>query len=376
MKIQFRAAVLGAGALCLLLTACGNSSDATTQSAVSADPAAKAALAEAKAVYAEYSAAKALEPIPPLKSAPPKGKRLVAVACNFPTCASVADGAKAAAQALGWNATVLQHDGSPQGYVSLMNQVAADPPDAFVYVPALPDSSMKEQLAKLKAAGTKISEVSPLEQPGADSAVQAVVLGKQDVTQTGKILGSAVVADANGATDAVWVWDPSFANSWSPMKDAFTKAVESAGGKVGVLEASVQGIGKTVPAQITGYLQAHPKTKYVVTPMVDYQSGLDPAIQAAGLQGKVKVISRATNQSILQGIKNGTDWAGLAIELQAVGWRAVDQLVRLEVGMPLGDRADPVGWQQIYLKSNVDQAGAAPEPPNYQQLYTTAWTGR
>ncbi|GAA2811147.1 sugar ABC transporter substrate-binding protein [Kribbella solani] len=376
MKFHSRAAVLGAGALCLLLTACGSGSDAGAQSAVPSNPAAKAALAEAKAVFAEYSATKSLEPIPALPDAPPKGKRFVIVTCNFPTCASVADGAKAAAQALGWNTTVLQHDSTPQSYVSLMNQVASDPPDALAYVPALPDSSLREQLTKLKSAGTKISEISPPEQLGPDSGVEAFVLGKTDVAQTGKILGSAVVADAGGAVDAVWVWDPSFATAWSPMKDGFTKVVESVGGKVGVLEASVQGVGKSVPSQITGYLQAHPKTKYVVTPMVDYQSGLTPALQAAGLQGKVKVISRATNQAVLEGIKNGTDWAGLAIELQAEGWRSVDQLVRLVMGVPLGDRADHIGWQQIYLKNNVDQAGTAPEPPNYQQTYISAWTGQ
>ncbi|MBN9620110.1 MAG: substrate-binding domain-containing protein, partial [Actinobacteria bacterium] len=344
----------------LLLAACSSSGgtsatghDASSGGA-SSSGAASAALAAAKATYDQYVQIHSLESVPALPSAPPKGKTVTILTCNIPTCATAAAGAKAAAEAVGWIPTVLQDDSTPQGYTSLMNQVAANPPDALIYIPALPDSSIQPQLARLQAAGTKIVEESPLGDPLAtDGPVKAVVLGQADGRLAGEVMGRAVDADANGPTKAVFVWDPSFSAGWGPVKDGFTEAVESVGGSVGVLPITVQNIGKQAPSQIVSYLQAHPDTKYIATPAVDYQAGLDPALQAAGLLGKVKVISRATNQATLAAIKDGTDWAGVAIELASGGWRGMDQAIRLVMGLPLGSRASQTGWEQIYVKSNV-----------------------
>ncbi|WP_131737955.1 sugar ABC transporter substrate-binding protein [Actinomadura roseirufa] len=369
-------AALATGALCLtMLAACGgDGGNAEAKGGAASSGAAKAVISEAETAFAEYTRPRPASPVPPLPSPAPGGKRLAVVTCSLPVCVTLTQGAEEAARKLGWKVSTLQSNSTPQGYVSVMNQVAADPPDALAYIPAVPDSSIQPQLAKLKAAGTKISEIAPL---GAgltpDGPVRAVVFGQKDSALTGTLMAQSVVADANGPAKSVFVWDPSFVGAWGPIKDAYKKVMKEAGGSAGILDVSNANIGKTVPGQIVSYLQAHPDTRYVALAVVDYNAGLDAALRAAGLAGKVKILSRAADAASLKAIQAGTQWASVGLELAAGGYRAVDQLIRLMTGVPLGDRADAPGWQQIYVKGNVTQTSDKPEPPDYARTYFAAW---
>ncbi|WP_277305189.1 substrate-binding domain-containing protein [Spongiactinospora sp. TRM90649] len=331
-------------------------------------------IADARAAYAEYTKRQPAAPVPALPSRAPSGKRLVVITCSIPVCVTLSEGAEEAARKLGWTVTTLQSNSTPQGFVSVMDQVAADPPDALAYISAVPDSSIRSQLAKLQAAGTKITSISPLgDALTPNGPVEAVVFGQKDAALTGTLMGQAVVAEANGPAKSVFVWDPSFVGSWGPIKDAYKKVLEGAGGSADILEVSNANIGKTVPSQIVSHLQANPDTEYVALAVVDYTAGLDAALRSAGLAGKVKILSRAADAASLKAIQSGTQWASIGLELGAAGYRAVDQLIRLMMDVPLGDRADAPGWQQIYINSNVTQTSENPEPPDYAQTYYAAW---
>ncbi|GAA4382973.1 hypothetical protein GCM10023088_49200 [Actinomadura verrucosospora] len=376
MRTRLRTPVsaLAAGALCLMAAACGSGGSAEANGGQVTSAAAKAVIADAEAAYAKYTRPQPAASVPALPSPAPRGKRLAIVTCSIPVCVTLSRGAEEAASRLGWTVTTLQSNSTPQGFVSVMDQVAADPPDALAYIPTVPDSSIRPQLAKLQAAGTKITEVAPLGDPLKQKGpVQAVVFGQSDAALTGTLMGQAVVADADGPAKSVFVWDPSFVASWGPIKNAYQKVLKGAGRQAGVLDVSNANIGKTVQGQIVSYLQAHPDTKYVALAVVDYNTGLDAALRAAGLAGKVKILSRAADASSLKAIQAGTQWASVGLELAAGGYRAVDQLIRMMMGVPLGDRADAPGWQQIYIKGNVPQTGTKPEPPDYAATYHTAW---
>jgi hypothetical protein len=368
-------AALAAGALSLALGACGSDSGSGGEDSGGADLTAsqKTALVDAQAEFAEFQS-QPLETIPALPTAPPADKTMTLITCSLPVCATLADGAADAAEKVGWKLTTLNSNSTPEGFVSAMNQVAANPPDALSYIGTLPDSSVKDQLAKIAAAGTKIVTISPIGDPLATPGpVKAVAGGVTDVAQSGRLMGDAVVADAAGRANSVFVWDPTFAGAWGPIKESYDEVLNSVGSKPGVLEVSNANIGKTVPSQIVSYLQAHPDTKYVALAIVDYNTGLDAALKAAGLSGKVKIVSRAANTSALAAIEDGTQWASVGLELAAMAYRSVDQLARLVMDVPLGARVDVPGWQQIYTEENVSQTDEAPEPPDYVKLYETAW---
>ncbi|MBN9175272.1 MAG: LptF/LptG family permease [Microbacterium sp.] len=67
----------------------------------------------------------------------------------------------------------------------------------------------------------------------------------------------------------------------------------------------------------------------------------------------------------------------LPVLLRAIGLYTligtVAVLLLSHVADPLGSRASQTGWEQIYVKSNVSQTASLPEPPNYEQIYKTAW---
>lgn len=375
MRTTFKVpvAMIAAGALCALVTACGSGAAGTIDSA-DLTPAQKAVVTNAEAMFAKYSEVQPLDAVPPLPASPPRGKTMTVITCSLPVCATLSDGAADAARALGWQVTTLQSNSTPQGFISAFDQVAANPPDAFAYIAALPDSSVASQLTKIAAAGTKIVALSPIGNPlKTPGPVQAVVGGAKDTSMSGRIMAQSVVADAHGPAKSVFVWDPSFAGVWGPIKNAYEGVLKSVGSSPGVLEVSNANVGKTVPSQIVSYLQANPDTKYVALAVVDYNAGLDSALRAAGLLNKVKIISRAANPAALKAIDDGTQWASVGLELASSGYRCVDQLARLMMGVPLGDRADQAGWEQVYVKGNVTQTSVQPEPPDYVRTYRTAW---
>ena len=307
-------------------------------------------------------------------STPPPGKPITIIGCPIPLSSEVTGGAADAAKKLGWKVTSLQNDNTPQSFLTLLNQVVQSPPNMLAYIGLIPNSSATSQLAKLKSDGTKIVEIAPIgDKPSASGPIDATDIAELDEHQSGELMGDAVVADAKGPADTVFVWDPSFAVDWGPVKDGYSNVVTAAGGTVNILEVSNANIGKTIPSQIVSYIQAHPSVKYVALAVGDYAAGLSAAIQAAGLRGKVKITSRAANATNLADIKNGTEWTSIGEENAASGYRAVDQLARLEMGVPLGDRIEATGWHQIFTQSNVTQTTNAPEPPDFEQGYYKAW---
>ncbi|WP_198549051.1 substrate-binding domain-containing protein [Streptomyces sp. PRh5] len=369
-------AVLSSGiAAALALAGCGAGGSASAGAGGAAlSETQRAAVKAAEAEFAAYIKPRAADPVPALPAAPPTGKTLTIIGCPIPVCAKVTGGATRAARKLGWKVTSLQNDNTPQSFLTLLNQVVQNPPDMLAYIGLVRNSSVTAQLSKLHSDGTKIVEIAPIgDKPAPAGPVDATVIAELHKRQSGRLMGDAVVADAKGPADTVFVWDPSFAVGWGPIKDGYSKIVKAAGGSVGILEVSNHNIGKTIPSQIVSYLQAHPSVKYVALAVGDYAAGLAAAKQAAGLQQKVRITSRAANATNLQDIKDGTEWTSIGEENAASGYRAVDQLVRLEMGIPLGSRIEAVGWHQIFTQGNVTQTATAPEPPDYAAVYEHAW---
>ncbi|MDQ6523967.1 substrate-binding domain-containing protein [Nocardioides sp. LHD-245] len=376
MSKKFRASMVAVLVGVLgLATACGGDDGDGGGGSAELTPAQQQVVDEAGAAFDRYTQIQEAAAVPELPAPAPTGKRLVMVTCSIPVCVTLSDGAREAAEKLGWTVSTLQTNSTPEGYTSAMNQVAADPPDALAYISALPDSSVAKQLAKIHAAGTRIVAISPLGDPlaEADTPIGGVVFGQRDAHFTGTLMAQSVLADADGPVESVFVWDPSFEGSWGPIKAGFEATMKSAGAEPGILEVSNANIGKTVPSQIVSYLQAHPDTAYVALAVVDYNAGLAAALQAAGLQDRVKIISRAADAAALEAIQAGKQWASIGLELAAAGYRVVDQLIRLMTDVPLEDRADPIGWQQVYVEDNVSDADNQVEPPEYAQAYYDAW---
>ncbi len=378
MNTNLRSGIAALGCLAALtaIAACGADTSAKAgQSAVqpgSADQ--QAAVAAAKAEYDKWSKVQPALKVEPLPAKPAAGATLTIIGCPIPACKTTTDSAAEAAKLLGWKVTYLQSELTPKSFLSLMSQAAQDPPNFLAYVAILPNSAISQQLATLQAAGTKMSTLAPLEDPKPAGPVQAVVAGSAQYGIGGQIMGSTVVADANGPADTVFVWDPTYKLQAQPERDEFAKVVTAAGGKVDTLDVNLLEAGKSVPTQIVSYVQSHPNVKYVVFLFEDYAAGVPQALAAAGLTNKVKIVDNHPTTGSLQNLVDGTKFASIGSEIDALGYRWVDQFARLQQNVPLSaETANPPGWHQVFVKGNVQDPTKNPDPVGWRDAYLKAW---
>ena len=338
---------------------------------------AKAAVAAAEAAVKKYEAVQHAIYIPPLTKPIPRHVRLAVLSCaNQPACQTETAGTVAAAQKLGWTVQEYHSPLTPQGYQATWTSVLQGNPTAIIYAAIFPNANVAATLKQVRARHIPMVSISPLvaDTPPAAAAdgVKATVAGPAMSSSSGKLMGDAVVADAKGPAHALWVWDPTFAGIHQPIKDAFTKVVASAGGSVSVLQISVANIGQSVPGQIVSYLQSNPSIKYVVFAVSDFDAGVAQALAGAGLASHVKIVARVPEASNLVALKSGQEFAEVADELAAGGWRTADDMVRILSGEPIY-QVDPAGWHQIFTKSNVTETNGAPPTPGVPGAFLKAW---
>jgi ribose transport system substrate-binding protein len=361
----------------LTLSACGsadtNSSATGAESAAKTTPADSGVVAQAKAQVAKFTAAQPAIKVPALSKQPPKGITMGLMGCPLPVCKIETDGATAGAKALGWNVKTYTTPLTPEGYLQTWKQILSDKPDAIAYLGLLPQGAIKAQLAA--ATKAHIPTVVYAANGGVvtgSGAPQASYTDDPVFKTDGDLMGAAVVADGGTGVKAVVVNDPTF-SYWTTTSNAFKAGVEQAGGSVSDLKVAAAGIGKTIPGAIVSYLERHPDTRYVALAVNDFSVGLAPALKSAGLAGKVKVISRAPSAANMADIASGAQWASVADENTAAGWRITDGLARLLVGDALSPCCvKPDGWHQIITKDNA-VASSAPKTPGVPDAFLSSW---
>lgn len=368
-RFQQRLAVLAAiMAAALALGGCSSSSDSTggdggDRGSGKAD---STVLSDAAAQVDKYTAEQAPIAVEPLKEKPAPGKKVSILVCPTPSCQEQAKAVSAGARKLGWIPTIYTSQLTPESYQSTWNRMLQSPPDALFYQGLLPNSFIKDQLAKVKELGIPAVASGTAEKP--NDVMRAVVANGAQIAFSGTLIGDSIVVDAKGAAKAVFVSDPTLA-FLDPEKVAVKKELTAAGGSLDVLDISGAEIGKAVPTQITSYLQSHPDVKYVVFPNADFGLGLPQALKAAGL--RVKIASFAPNAADLKDIKDGNQWISVAVEVEASGYRAIDTMARMLEGSHFDPL--PVGYHQILNKDNITQTSVSPATPGSPDQFFKAW---
>jgi len=349
----------------------GSSEDASSETASSGPS--SSAVEAAEAEYAKFVKPQPSLVIPPLPSKPPSGKSITIVTCPLPVCQAATEPAKKAAEELGWKVKYLQTELTPEAYQEVMNQVVADPPELFSIIASIPVEVIEKQLKELAAENVLISAIAPVGvTPNENGPVRGIVVGPPQFGQAGRLMGDTVVNDHGEGAKAVFITDPSLA-VWLPTQHEFTKVIEGSGGEVEVLDVEAAQIGKAVPTQVTSYVQSHPEVEYLAFAVNDLTTGVPQALESAGLNEQVKTISRAPQPTNLENIKSGVEWASVADEDTAVGYRSVDQLARSLAGVKLGGLADPAGWAQIFTSESVTETEEVPQPPGFPTVFQEAW---
>jgi ribose transport system substrate-binding protein len=375
---RLRAGVLAslAGAIILGALTSPSSVMARTDQASHGMPSRIQAIIAAKKQYGQYHRIQPPIDIPALPARPPTGENLLITTCPVAVCQDVTNAAAQAAEALGWNVTQVDLPlTGPQPLIDMWQQVLQNPPDLMAYEGTEPDSQVQSYIDAAGADGVKIVDLAPKGTVISPSGpIYAEVNGSGVLALSGQLIGDAIVDNApRGRGNVVWITDPTKA-FFVPAQTALTNVVTGAGGKVDTLDISLNDVGSAVPGEVVDYVRTHPNVKYLAFALNDMTQGVPAALKAAGLAGRVKIISRAPSSSAIGDIRSGAQWAAVTEEVPSAGWRSIDQLARLVEGVSMTDAiSDPVGWHMIIDKSNVGTDPDGPAVPGFPDSFLTAW---
>jgi hypothetical protein len=352
-----------------LIAACGSSG--TTATTVS-DSSQQAAVKAAIATVAQYEKPQPAIVVPKLTKPVPKNVRLAVLTCVVPVCTDGTNPAVAAASKLGWSVYQTQVQVTTTSYIAGWNAVLEHNPTAIIYVAEFPSNVVASQIAEARSRHIELVAVSYNAPSLAASGASYAVSGAPELARSGQLMGDVVAANAGGPTTALFVWDPSLSNTLTPVKNGFTSTATPAGVQVDTLNVSIADVGQAVPSEIVTYLQAHPDVKYLVMSLADFNEGVPQALQAVGLEKSVKIVSRAPEGGDLAQIKSGEQFASVAEEVGSAGYRAVDDVIRLVSGGKPVD-ADPAGWHQIMVSSNITEITGPQPTPGVPDVFYAAW---
>lgn len=375
---------VAASVAALALTACSSSGGATTASSSTdttsptggvTSSSANSAVEQAMKDLAPYEVASPTITLPALSSKPPTGKTIDFVTCPLASCLEIQQAAQAAAKAVGWTVKVFNGGVSPATFTSAMDAVVQTPNDGVLAIGILPNTAFQTQLNALKSKGIPFVAVASVS-PVGDGMI-ANFSSTPEIAKSGTVMADWIVADSGADAHVGYFWDPSLTQHTS-AKDAFVSQMHSlcpAACSVDVQSTNFStGIGTADPKQVVSYLQRNPSINYIVIGIGDATAGIPQALAAAGLAGKVKIVTRLADAINFKDIQAGTEAMGVTEETYEVGWRMIDVLIRHMEGSSLSCCTTPIGTIHVITKDDLPSDLNVPySVPNYQSFFTKAW---
>lgn len=337
-------------------------------------------VAAAKANLSRYEAVPTEIDVTEKLATKPENKSVYFMQCSAPVCAGMGDAVQEAAQILGMKFTRVDLGATPDTVAQAWDQAVRDHPDSIVGT-GFPPELYSEQIATLSAAGVPyiavgFSNCDTLRDPcsGDPSGITVNYFGKPDMDVIGALMADYVIADSGATGNAVFFHIPDF-NLHVPELAAFEAEMASGCSECSAdaVPAQVLDIGTQIPQAVVGYVQAHPDTNYVVMAFGDMAIGVPEALAAAGLEGKVKIVSMASGAAGFNYIKSGQ---GQVVDFGYpnvfVGWLAVDAIARVLGGQePSGN---PLPRQMIEVDDlDFDVNGDWPGVADFKEQFKALW---
>jgi ribose transport system substrate-binding protein len=287
----------------------------------------------AQAAVAKYLKKPTSMGLPPITKPIPTGKKVVYVHCGVAACTVLADGAKKAAEILGWKYQTIATDGTPESVKKAWqtaNRLKAD-----VVLGSGYDRSIYEQeLKDLNARGGIASIYATLTNPSADLPI-SIGLPK-DVGREGQQSAAWTVASTKGKASTLYVNLPSF-TILGPILDSYKADYKKfcATCKLDVMDMPITSIGKDSTDRVISYLRAHKDVNFVMFSVDVLGIGFPAALKAAGLDTKVQFAGHSPSVENLGYIDQGLQGATVNQDYYAVMATLIDGAARKMVGLPV-----------------------------------------
>jgi ribose transport system substrate-binding protein len=311
----------------------------------------------------------------------PAGKTIDYITCSITNCTEFARAFHDVANMLGWKFNLTQTEVTPAALNAALDQDIQGHPDGIIINGLVPRSAMAESLAKLEASGIPWATTgtdSSWGEPtgnyiGADfTPIQAV--------EPQKIAAAWAISDSGGKAHIAFFNDPSIGEIQSGEQAFLSTIADMCSGCVVYKSTmSIGGIGTSFPGQVVSFLESHPDVNYVWPPFGGSELGLPSALAAAGLAGKVKILSWDAASNTIQATQSGQEAMSTFEQNTDGAYRVMDLFARKFVGDSLSccqaiDESLPV---QIATKQTISQLPwPATEPWHtigVQQAFAKAW---
>jgi ribose transport system substrate-binding protein len=366
--------------LTLALAACGsdsNSSSSTgssTASSSSAGSSASAGVQKATSQLEPYKAAPTKITISePLKSAPPKGKKIVMLGTNDPNNQKLQKSLKDLAGQVGWSYEGVSYDpANPATFKSAVDTAITKKADyvAEAGIPLTP-----AVISKVKDAGAKwvLTSVHPVDVK--DPVIVDANAYANDQLM-GKVLADFFISDSKGKGNVIVEHVPAY-----PILGGFTDGFQAEvkancpDCKVKIQNITIPDLtaGK-VPSVMVSALRSNSDADYLAFDVGPFANGIDSALAAAGLSGKVKIIGEAADEAAIAALKSGKHTAWTGFDPVYSTYVMMDAMFRDSLGMPIDQNKAGLQTTQILTKDNVGNVGSTwSEPKDALDQFKKLW---
>lgn len=336
--------------LLALTAACGGSSNAGNGGQSGTTDGGSSGVAAAKAFADEHFANPTSVGITEkLSKTPPTDKLIVGMGSPSKVTTEIVEtGWKPAAEALGWKATSIAVGTEPEAIQKAFESALSlsPKPDAII-VTGYPRVTYEAQLKKAAAAGIPVFSQSTTDKPG--DGLVAVTNGSPAARASAKMIGAHIVAESEGDAHVAFATvsaAPILAEIKAGLQDAFDEWCPKC--TIDTVDAAYADIGSKLPGQLVSTIQRNPKINYIFTGIGDFAVGVAPALKAAGLADKVKIVGGTASAENLTALKAKEADAFYGFPAASIGYLTMDGIARHFVGDdPSIDTAAPFPTQII-----------------------------
>jgi ribose transport system substrate-binding protein len=192
----------------------------------------------------------------------------------------------------------------------------------------------------------------------------------------GKALADWVVANANGKPVDVLMQSMPQYNVYIGFRNAFRQelarlcpACKSTIQDTTLAQYAAGGI----PSALVNTLRANPSYNYLLFDNGAWAQGIEPALTAAGLKGKVTILGNGINQDVLSGLKAGYISAWSADSFEIYGMGNFDSLLRALTGSPGIDENSALPFQLVTAGTANNVTVPYAEPAAALAEYEKLW---
>jgi ABC-type sugar transport system substrate-binding protein len=302
----------------------------------------------------------------------PTGKKVAFISCGVEACEIQGDIIKQGAADLGWTASTIGTDGSPEQLQNAFETALRQGADGVI-LNAVNRAAVSKQIEKAKQQGVAFVTCCSIEAEG--NGILRNVAGKENSERIGENLAAKIVADSDGKASTLFVNISAFqilqslAGQLESSYKQFCPDCEYA-----TLDIPVTSLGKDAPDRIVSYLRSHPQVNYVVLSVSNaLGAGLPAALRAAGLADKVKLVGQSGDTQTFQDLAADNIKSVVPFDYYSVDYLMLDALARHFAGVPVQE-AQPPTWI-VTAKNMPAQAtkGLFPVVEGYRDEFKKIW---